>query len=133
MSTTALEKIAAIEAEAKSKIEALKQEAISEIVRKIATVKSELASLEAEYSSLTGKTLKGEKVEGTRRRLTREEKAALIAQVTSIVSAAKDGVSLGEIVRQVGESPSAVRDALKRVKNLNKTGVKAAMRYSVKA
>lgn len=132
MSTSALEKIAAIEAEAKNKIEALKQEAISEVVRKIAALKSELAALETEYSSLTGKTLKGEKVAGTRRRLTREEKAGLVETVTSILSSSKDGVSLGEIVRQVGESASAVRDALKQVKNLKKTGVKAAMRYSVK-
>jgi len=132
MAQTALEKIKAIEAEAEAKIKELKAEAVSELVKKIAAVKSELEALEAEYSTLTGKTLKGEKTEGKRKRLSADEKAALVATVAEIIKAAKDGVSFGEIAKQAGESDSAVRDAIKQVKGIKSTGTRATTKYSLK-
>lgn len=132
MAQTALEKIAAIEAEAKTKIDALKAEATTELAKRIAGVKSELATLEAEYASLTGKTMKGEKAGGTRRRLSAEEKAALVATVSAIIKGAKEGIKMGDIVKQAGESDSAVRDAVKQVKGIKTTGNKASTLYFAK-
>lgn len=132
MATTALDKIQAIQDEANKKIEALKAEAVTELVKKISGVKSELAALEAEYSSLTGKTLKGEKSGGTRKRLSAEEKAALVVTVGAIIKGAKEGISMGKIVEAAGESASAVRDAVKSLKGVKTTGAKASTLYFLK-
>ncbi len=132
MSITALEKIAAIEADAKNKIEALKQEAVTELVKRIAAAKSELAQLESEYAALTGKTLTGEKATFSRKRLSTSEKAALVETVTGIIKASKEPLSFGDIASRTGESASAVRDAIKQVPGLKVTGVKASTRYALK-
>jgi hypothetical protein len=129
MSLSALEKIAAIEAEAKTKIDALKSEAVSELVKRISAVKSELAALETEYADLTGKTLKGEKVGITRKRLSADEKAALVITVGEIIRGKPEGISMGDIVRSAGQSVSAVREAVAQVKGLKKTGNKASTLY----
>ena len=130
--TTALQKIAAIEAEAKAKIDALKTEAQSELVKKMAAVKSELAALQAEYEALTGKPAKEGKAGGSRKRLSAEEQAALVLTVTEIIKKAHEGVSMGEIVKQAGESVSAVREAVKAVKGVKKSGAKASTLYFAK-
>jgi hypothetical protein len=133
MSQTALDKIKAIEEEAQKKIAALKQEAVTELVKKIAEAKSVLSALEEEYSSLTGKTLKGDKVPGTRRRLSPEEKAALAERVKEVVASHKDGVKLGKVVEELGESPNAVREAIKSLgKTVTTTGNKASTLYFAK-
>lgn len=133
MSQTALEKIKAIEEEAAKKIAALKADAVSEVVKKISEAKAVLAALESEYSSLTGKDLKGEKVAGTRRRLSPEEKTALAETVKSILKSNKNGMKLGALVEQTGESPNAVRDAIKALgKNVTVTGNKASTLYFAK-
>lgn len=132
MATTALEKIQAIQDRANKEIEALKQEAVTELVKKISGVKSELATLEAEYATLTGKTLKGEKAGGTRRRLSKEEKEALVATVSAIIKGAKEGIKMGDIVKAAGESDSAVREAVKAVKGIKTTGNKASTLYFAK-
>lgn len=132
MSITALEKIAAIEADAKNKIEALKQEAVTELVKRIAAAKSELAQLESEYAALTGKTLTGEKATFSRKRLSTSEKVALVETVTGIIKASKEPLSFGDIASRTGESASAVRDAIKQVPGLKVTGVKASTRYALK-
>jgi len=132
MATTALEKIAEIEAEAKRKIEDLKAEAISELTKRIAAAKAELVALEEEYSSLTGKTLKGEKVSGVRERLSKEQSEALVLTVSDIVKNAKEHIPMGEIIKQAGRSESAVRAAVKAAKAakmIDSTGDKAATRY----
>ena len=130
--TTALQKIAAIEAEAKAKIDALKTEAQSELVKKMAAVKSELAALQAEYEALTGKPAKEGKAGGSRKRLSAEEKAALVLTVAEIIKAAKDGISMGDIVKGAGQSASAVREAVKQVKGMKTTGNKASTLYFAK-
>lgn len=130
MSQSALEKIKAIEEEAQKKIAALKSEAVSEIVRKIADAKETLAALEIEYASLTGKDLKGEPAGGKRRRLSADEKAALAENVKSTLGGAKSGLKLGDIVENLGHSPSAIRDAIASLgKAVTKTGNKASTRY----
>jgi len=132
MSLSAIQKIAAIQDKANKEIEALKQEAISELVKKMAAVKGELAALQAEYESLTGKPAKEGKTGGNRKRLSADEKAALLLRVSEIIKNARDGISMGEIVKQAGESVSAVREAVKAVKGVKQTGAKASTLYFLK-
>ena len=70
MSVTALDKIKEIENKAAEEIKALKQTAVSELVKSIVVAKEKLqeakdylGSLELEYKQLTGKDLQGNKVE----------------------------------------------------------------------
>jgi hypothetical protein len=132
MSDSILDKIQEIEEEAKRKIDALRSGAISEIAKKISEKKSELAALEIEYTRLTGKTLTGEKAPVTRKRLTAQEKAALVETVSSILAKSPNGIAMRDIVAQAGESVSAVRDALKQVKGIRTTGAKASTLYFAK-
>jgi len=129
MALQALEKIQAIQERANKEIEALKSEAVSEIAKKLAEAKSVVSDLERQYEELTGKTVKGEKAESSRKRLSKEQKAALVVTVTDIIKAAKDGISMGSIVKQAGESASAVRDSVSQVQGLRKTGNKASTLY----
>lgn len=130
--TSALEKIAAIESEAKLRIDALKSEAISELVKKISVLKADLAVLESEYAGLTGQNLKGEKANGARKRLSPDEKSTLVLTITDIIKAAPNGISMRDIVSAAGESVSSVRDAVKQVNGLKKLGSKATTIYTLK-
>jgi len=131
MALSALEKIAAIQDKAAKEIETLKSEAISDISKKLSEAKAVVTELENQYFDLTGKNLKGEK--GKRVRLSPEQKAALVITVGEIIKSTKDnGISMGNIVKQSGESASAVRDAVLKVKGLKKTGEKASTLYFVK-
>lgn len=132
MSQTALEKIKEIQEKADKEIASLKAKAVSEIVQKIAAAKATLAALEEEYKELTGKDLKGEKVEGKRRRLSSEEKAALVESVKAILKGNKEGVKISAIVSQTGEPISAVRTALASIKEVKTTGNKASTLYFLK-
>jgi hypothetical protein len=137
MATTALEKIKALEEEHKQKIDALRSQAVSEVVKRIADLKAQLAEVEAEYTSLTGRDLRGEKAPGkeagTRRRLSNDEKAALAQSVLASLKSTKEGTKLGALVTQLGESPSAIRDAIKGLgKAVVKTGNKASTLYFAK-
>jgi len=132
MANSILEKIHAIEEEAQKKIAALRSEAVSEIAKSISQKKAELAELEAEYLKLTGKDLKGQKPEGGRKRLSSEEKSKLVNTVAEIVRAAQEGIGMGDIVKQAGESVSAVRSAVKQVKGIKSTGAKASTLYFLK-
>ena len=129
MADSIVEKINAIEQEAKDKIEALRSGALSELVKRIAKAKSELAQLEGEYVKLTGKDLRGQPKEVTRRRLTGSQKNELQEKVTDIIANAKDGVAMGEIVKRTGAPVSSVRLAVKRVKGIKSTGTKATTVY----
>jgi hypothetical protein len=62
MAISALEKIKAIREKAEKEVEAIKAEAVSEVVKRISEAKEVLRSLEAEYTELTGKTVRGERV-----------------------------------------------------------------------
>jgi|GEM_PF-1060875 len=132
MANSILEKIHAIEEEAQKKIAALRSEAVSEIAKSISQKKAELAELEAEYLKLTGKDIKGQKTEAGRKRLSTDQKAKLVCTVTEIISAAKEGIGMGDIVKQAGESVSAVRSAVKQVKGIKSTGAKASTLYFLK-
>jgi len=52
--------------------------------------------------------------------------------VGEIIKASKDGISMGDIVKQAGEAVSAVREAVHQVQGLKKTGNKASTLYLVK-
>lgn len=60
MSLTALEKIREIQSKAEQEIRGLRQQAVTEVVRKLSEAKSLVKTLEAEYSALTGKEPAGE-------------------------------------------------------------------------
>lgn len=132
MSQTALDQIKQIQDEADKKIAALKAKAVSEVVQKIASAKAVLSALEEEYKSLTGKDLKGEKVQGKRRRLSAEEKAGLVETVRAILKGNKEGTKISAIVSQTGEPVSAVRIALASIKEIRTTGNKASTLYFLK-
>ncbi len=136
MSQTALEKIQAIRENADKEIAALKAKAVSEVVQKIAETKAAyqhtLATLEDEYKKLTGKDLKGEKVEGKRRRLSSEEKVTLLETIKTILKSHKEGAKISLLVEQTCEPVSAVRAALASIKEVKKTGNKASTLYFLK-
>jgi len=92
--------------------------------------KSAVADLERQYEELTGKAAKCEKV--ARKRLSKEQKEALVIRVGEIIQASKDGISMGDIVKRAGEAVSAVREAVQQVQGLKKTGNKASTLYLVK-
>jgi len=127
----ALEKIEQLEQKHQEQIALLKGEAITELSKQLAEAKAVVAKLTAQYEGLTGKKLSGEKAEGEkvpRKRLSAEEKAALVLTVEGIVKGAKGGISFGDIAQQTGASDSAVRDALKTAK-VKTTGVRRTTRY----
>jgi len=130
MSASALEKIQAIQNRANREIESLKSEAVSDVVKRLSEAKSAVADLERQYEELTGKTVRGE--QAPRKRLSKEQKDALVIRVGEIIQASKDGISMGDIVKRAGEAVSAVREAVHQVKGLKKTGNKASTLYLVK-
>lgn len=132
MSQTALSQIKAIQEKAEKEIAALKAKAVSELVQKISAAKATLSALEDEYKELTGKDLKGEKVEGKRRRLSSEEKAGLVETIKSILKGNREGVKMSAIVAQTGESVTAVRAAVASIKEVKTTGNKASTLYFLK-
>ena len=108
----------------------MKAEAISDVVKKLSEAKSAVADLERQYEELTGKTVRGE--QAPRKRLSKQQKAALVIRVGEIIQASKDGINMGDIVKQAGEAVSAVRDAVQQVQGLKKTGNKSTTLYLVK-
>lgn len=66
MGLTALEKIQEIQAKADQEIKELRQQAISEVVRRLSDAKALVKELEAQYTQLTGKNLRGETVESSK-------------------------------------------------------------------
>ncbi|HEY5814643.1 MAG TPA: hypothetical protein VIT23_18560 [Terrimicrobiaceae bacterium] len=62
MATTALEKIKAIREKAEKEVEAIKSEAVSELSKRIGEAREHLRGLEAEYTELTGRNVRGERV-----------------------------------------------------------------------
>jgi len=127
---SALEKIQAIQNRANREIESLKSEAVSDVVKRLSEAKSVVADLERQYEELTGKTVRGE--QAPRKRLSKEQKAALVIRVGEIIQASKDGISMADIVKRAGEPVSAVREAVHQVQGLKKTGNKASTLYLVK-
>jgi sigma54-dependent transcription regulator len=61
MAISALEKIKAIREKAEKEVEAIKADAVSELAKRIGEAREHLRSLEAEYTELTGKTVRGER------------------------------------------------------------------------
>ena len=130
MSLSALDKIKAIEEKAAQEIAALKAEAVSEVVKKLSDAKAAVVALEKEYEELTGKTVTGAKA--ARVRLSPDQIAALVVKVESIIKAAKDGISMGDVVEKACASASAVRKAVKSIKGIKTTGTKATTLYHAK-
>lgn len=132
MSLSALEKIKAIEQKAKEEISKLRAEAVSELARQLAEAKARVRELEAQYEAVTGKNVRGEAVESaapSRRRMSQEEKAALLAQIREILKSNRTGTKMGDLLSQTGAPVSAVRNALAQIKELKTTGTKASTLY----
>ena len=87
MALTALEKIQEIQSRAEQEIRELRQQAISEVVRKLSEAKALVIELEAQYIQLTGKNLKGEAVESGKPRSSRADLASE-KQLVEILEAA---------------------------------------------
>ena len=62
MATSALEKIRAIQEKAQKEIEAVRDEARSELSKRIGAAREHLRALETEYAQLVGRNVKGERV-----------------------------------------------------------------------
>lgn len=69
---SALEKIQQIQAKADQEIKQLKEQAVSEVVRRLSEAKQLVKDLEAQYTGLTGKNLKGETVGSKKPAIVRE-------------------------------------------------------------
>jgi len=130
MSLSLVEALKALDEEAEAKKAALRQQYKTEIVKKLADAKAVVADLEKQYEAATGKTVTGAKV--ARVRLSPDEIKALEAKVDGIIKAAKDGISMGDIVQKAGASASAVRKAVKSLKGIKTTGNKATTLYHTK-
>ena len=126
-----LEQIRKIEEEAKQKVDALRDQAKSELVRQIAAKKEELAALEAKYIELTGKNFKGEAIPraSKRVRINSEQRMSLIASIESMVKNAVDGISTGEIVSRLNQPANLVRELLKESTNIRREGNRSSTRY----
>jgi len=130
MATSALEQIAAIQAKADADIAALKQQAVSDLARKLSEARELVKSLESQYESLTGKTVSGEKAGGTRRRLTSEQKEVLTSRIKAILESSRGGIKLSALVAQTGESANAVRSSIKALgSSVKTTGARATTLY----
>ncbi len=129
MTTSALERIQELESKHLAQIAAIKQEAISELVAKIAEAKRTLADLSDQYSLLTGKTLTGEKSELKRTRLSAGQKSALPDQVADALG--KRSLALSDITAALPGIPaSAIRSALKDSTRFKMQGTRGNARYS---
>ena len=128
--SNALEEMRKLELEYQERKRAIQGSVIQEIVRAIATKKQELAELESQYTSLTGKNLKGEKA-GVRRRLSSEDQQALKANVEAFLRSKPQGAKMKEIIASVGESSAAVRRAISQIASIRSEGAKAATVYKI--
>jgi transcriptional regulator with XRE-family HTH domain len=135
VSSPAIKRIAEIKSKADAEIAALRQEAISEIVKRLSEVKQEIRTLKGQYAQLTGKPLPGASSSSAvnedkpaRKRLSPDEKEALVETVRGVLAANPNGISMGELVRNSGESIGAVREALSKVQTKT-TGAKSGTRY----
>ena len=90
MISPVLDKIASIKAKADQEIHALREQAASDLTQKLAEAKTILRDLEIQYEELTGKTVRGEKVSGTRfpkAKLTNEAVAQAIKGISGKLTA----------------------------------------------
>ncbi len=134
MSLSVIEKIQEIQRKAEEEIKSFRRQAVAEIVHRMASLKEELKMLEGQYAGLTGRSLVEEEapaVRANRRRLSNDEKAALVEKLREILAGNPTGVSMGELVKQTGESVGAVRKAVASLKTKT-TGAKATTRYFLK-
>ncbi len=90
MGISALDKIQEIQAKAEREIQELRQQAVSEIVRRLADAKSLVQELEAQYTALTGKNLKGEAVTGNKRARLERSSLADASQLSDILAKSPD-------------------------------------------
>jgi len=135
MGISAVDRIADIQRKAEEEIQALRQQAVTEVVKRLSDVKQEIHALEGQYAQLTGKPFPTEAghssnngAKSARKRLSAEEKAALVETVRGILAANPSGVSMGELVRTSGVSAGTVREALSKVQHKT-TGARGGTRY----
>jgi hypothetical protein len=128
--SNALEEMRKLDQEYQERKRAIQGSVIQEIVRAISTKKQELAELESQYTSLTGKNLKGEKT-GIRRRLSAEDQKVLQTNVEAFLRSKPQGAKMKEIVASVGENNAAVRRAISQIPSVRSEGAKAATVYKI--
>lgn len=134
MSQSVIKKIQEIQRRAEEEIRAFRRQAVAEIVGRITALKEELKTLETQYAELTGKPVAATEApvaKATRKRLSSGEKAALAEKLREILARNPTGVSMGELVKEAGESVGAVRKAVAGLKTKT-TGAKATTRYFLK-
>lgn len=134
MSQSVIDKIQEIQRRAEEEIKAFRRQAVAEIVGRMSALKEELKALETQYAELTGKPVavaEASVAKATRKRLSGDEKAALVETLRAILARNPNGVSMGELVKEAGESVGAVRKAVASLKTKT-TGAKATTRYFLK-
>lgn len=134
MSQSVIEKIQEIQRKAEEEIQTFRRQAVTEIVSRMSALKAELAVLETQFAELTGKPVAAVEAsagKSTRKRLSGDEKAALAEKLRAILSQNPNGVSMGELVKEAGESVGAVRHAVATLKTKT-TGTRATTRYFLK-
>lgn len=134
MSQSVIEKIQEIQRKAEEEIQTFRRQAVTEIVSRMSALKAELAVLETQFAELTGKPVAAVGApsgKSTRKRLSGDEKAALAEKLRAILSQNPNGVSMGELVKEAGESVGAVRNAVATLKTKT-TGTRATTRYFLK-
>lgn len=144
MPLSAAEKIKAIQDNAEREIAAIRQEAASDIAKKLAEAREVVQRLEEEYEAITGKPVRETPLAsnppefaGRARRLTPQEVAGLTAKITSIIKGCKTGVGLKEIrIHLQRDGVEAVKSqivkSLKSIEGLTSSGHKASTVYFIK-
>ena len=90
MNSPILDKIASIKAKADQEIHSLREQAATELAKKLTEAKVVLRDLEIQYEELTGKTVRGDNVSGTRlpkAKMTNEAIAAAIKGIPGKLTA----------------------------------------------
>ncbi len=87
MELSAFEKIREIQARADQEIKQLRQQAISEVVRRLSEAKELVKDLEIQYTSLTGKNLKGEAVTGSKSKPAKKDFSS-VEELTDVLTKA---------------------------------------------
>jgi len=145
MTLSTAEKIKAIQEKADLEIAALRQEAASELAKKLAEARDVVKKLEEEYESITGKPVRDNAASppqsheslGRARRLTVQETSELTAKITTIVKGCRTGVGIKEIKTHLQREgieavKSQVIKALKSIDGLTSTGNRSSTRYFIK-
>ena len=129
----AIDLIRAIQEEATKKIDALKADAVSELVAKIEVKKAELLVLTNDYEALTGIDITGKaKVGQKRQRMSDDERKTLFNIVLGVIEESKaEGVSMKTLLEKTGSKAFIIRPMLKDIPKIKVTGERSSTVYSI--